>query len=194
MKSWKIKKVEMVEGAEMNELIILVLEFMKIGLLSIGGGLATLPFLYELANKYPWLTPESLNQMIAVSESTPGALGVNMATYVGYSSSGFLGGVIATLGLVAPSLVIIMFISTFLEKFQENVYVQGVFNILRPCVVGLIAVAGANIMKDVFLEEEILALDKLAIFFILMILYNKYKLHPVFYILGAGVLGVILKL
>lgn len=178
----------------MNQVLLLIIEFMKIGLLSIGGGLATLPFLYELAEKYDWLTLDTLNQMIAVSESTPGALGVNMATYVGYSSSGLIGGVVATIGLIIPSLIIIMIISTFLEKFKQNTYVKGVFNILRPAVVGLIAVAGINILKDVFFYEYELNIIKVIIFSIMLYMYNKFKMHPVFYILICGVLGIIFKL
>lgn len=175
----------------MNGIITLVFEFMKIGLLSIGGGLATLPFLYELATKYDWLSPDTLNQMIAVSESTPGALGVNMATYVGYSSSGLIGGIVATIGLVTPSLIIIMVISTFLEKFQQNEYVQGIFNILRPAVVGLIAVAGINILNDVFFHDSEVNIIKMAMFVVMFFLYNKFTLHPVFYIFACGILGVV---
>ena len=82
-------------------------EFFKIGLFAIGGGLATLPFLYNLSDKTAWFTHAQLADMIAVSESTPGAIGVNMATYVGYQTVGFFGGVIATIGLVFPSIIII---------------------------------------------------------------------------------------
>ena len=95
--------------------LILFLEFFKIGLFSVGGGLATLPFLYELANKYPWLTTNNIADMIAVSESTPGPIGVNMATYAGFHASGLLGGIISTLGLVTPSIIVIIIIAGILN-------------------------------------------------------------------------------
>ena len=117
-------------------------EFFKIGLFALGGGLATLPFLYNLAAKYPWFDASMLPNMIAVSESTPGPIGVNMATYAGYSAAGISGGIVATLGLVTPSIIIIMIIAGFLNKFQENLYVKSAFYGLRPAVTALIAIAG----------------------------------------------------
>ena len=95
----------------------LFFEFFKTGLFAVGGGMATLPFLYDMADKTHWFTSAQLADMIAVSESTPGPLGVNMATYVGFSVSGIPGGIIATLGLVCPAVVIIIIISKFLNKF-----------------------------------------------------------------------------
>ena len=100
--------------------IQLFCEFFKIGLFAVGGGLATLPFLYDLASKYPWFDATMLPNMIAISESTPGPIGVNMATYAGFSATGIIGGIIATLGLVTPSIMIIMIIASFLNKFKEN--------------------------------------------------------------------------
>lgn len=177
----------------------LIIEFVKIGLLSIGGGLATLPFLYELTEKYTWITPDSLSQMIAISESTPGALGVNMSTYVGYSSGGILGGICATVALVTPSLFIIIFISSFLDKFQQNTYVKRVFDLLRPVVVGLIAVAGFNILNDVLLShdtDDLISINptNILLFCLLYFAYSKFKLHPIFYIILSGFIGVILSL
>ena len=107
-------------------------EFFKTGLFAIGGGLATLPFLYDMADKYPWFTRTDLANMIAVSESTPGPIGVNMATYVGFTTGGILGSIIATCGLVLPSLIIIIIIAKFLESFQDNRFVQSAFYGLRP--------------------------------------------------------------
>ena len=95
-------------------MVILFLEFFKTGLFAIGGGLATLPFLYDMADKYDWFTKDMISDMIAVSESTPGPLGINMATYAGFQNMGILGGIIATLGIVTPSMIIIILISKFL--------------------------------------------------------------------------------
>ena len=97
-------------------LLILIFEFFKIGLFSIGGGLATLPFLYRLADKYPWFSAKQIPDMIAVSESTPGPLGINMATYTGFQHSGVIGSIAATFGLVLPSVIIIILISKVLEN------------------------------------------------------------------------------
>ena len=118
----------------MNIYILLFLEFFKTGLFSIGGGLATLPFLYDIADKYPWFDRAVLADMIAVSESTPGPIGINMATYVGYETGGILGGILATVALVLPSVIIIIIIAKFLNKFNENKIVKSAFYGLRPAV------------------------------------------------------------
>ena len=107
----------------------LFFEFFKTGLFSIGGGLATIPFLQDMGEATGWFTNQELTTMIAVSESTPGPMGVNMATYVGYHmgcntvlgpAGGILGAVIATLGLVAPSIIVILIIARFLQKFRHS--------------------------------------------------------------------------
>ena len=90
--------------------LILFLEFFKIGLFAVGGGLATLPFLSELAGKYPWFDESMLGNMIAVSQSTPGPIGINMATYAGFNAGGVLGGLVATIGIVTPSVIIILIV------------------------------------------------------------------------------------
>ena len=107
------------------QLLILFLEFFKIGLFSVGGGLATLPFLYDLADKYPWLSASQIPDMIAISESTPGPLGVNMATYAGFHCAGPLGSVIATAGLVTPSVIVIIIVYKFLERFRYFTLVEN---------------------------------------------------------------------
>ena len=129
------------------KLLLMCLEFFKTGLLSVGGGLATLPFLFEMADKYPWFTRAQLSDMIAVSESTPGPMGVNMATYAGYSAAGIPGAVLATFSLVLPSILVILAVSRFLQRFQDSVIVKRVLSGLRPASVGLIAAAGWGILK-----------------------------------------------
>ena len=98
----------------------LMIEFFKTGLFAIGGGLATLPFLYELSEKTGWFTTTDISNMIAISESTPGPIGINMSTYVGFHTAGLLGGIVTTLSLVLPSIIIIEIISKVLTKFKES--------------------------------------------------------------------------
>ena len=113
-------------------LLRLFFEFFKTGLFAVGGGLATIPFLADLGGRTGWFTPGDLADMIAVSESTPGPIGVNMATYVGFRAAGIPGGIMATLGLVAPSVIIILIISLFLQKFRQNRAVDAVFKVCAP--------------------------------------------------------------
>ena len=122
----------------MKTALLLFLEFMKIGFVAVGGGPATLPYLMELTTKYDWYTMEDLTNMIAVSESTPGPLGLNMATYAGFRTLGVFGGVVSTAGLVIPSLIIIILIAKFLNDFNENKYVKGAFSAIRPAVCAII--------------------------------------------------------
>ena len=135
-------------------------EFFKTGLFAIGGGMATVPFLQAMSVKTGWFSAAQLADMIAVAESTPGPLGVNTATYVGYIVglqqggvfSGLLGGIIATLGVITPSIIIIMIIAGFLDRFRDNRFVKGAFYGLRPSSVGLIAAAGVSIVLISFFQ------------------------------------------
>lgn len=136
-------------------------EFFKVGLFAVGGGMATVPFLYDMSDATGWFTYDELTNMIAVGESTPGPIGVNMATYVGYITgmdaggvaSALLGAVVATLGLVAPSIVVILIIAVFLKNFRNNPYVNGAFYGLRPASTGLIAAAGLGVAVSNFSSE-----------------------------------------
>lgn len=176
------------------------IEFFKTGLFSIGGGLATLPFLFKMAENYPsWFTTEQLTNMIAVSESTPGPIGVNIATYVGYTISGLPGALYATLSLILPSIIIILIIAGFLEKFKDNKNVKTVFYGLRPAVVGMLAVSLLTIMKSTFIIPGAASLInsihfvKLGVFAVLLFLVFKFKKHPVLYIAMGAVCGIIFK-
>ncbi len=131
----------------MSLLIQLFLEFFKIGLFAVGGGLATIPFLHQLAEKYTWFTVETLVDMIAISESTPGAMGVNMATYTGFTTAGIPGSLVATLGLVLPSIVIIIIIAHFLKQFSDSPVVKAIFTGLKPAVAALILCAALNLVN-----------------------------------------------
>lgn len=178
--------------------------FFKIGLFSIGGGLATLPFLQDLVDKYDWITSKELIDMIAISESTPGAIGINMATFVGYKGGGFLGGVTTTLGLVAPSIIIIVIVAHYFKQFNKKPLVQGAFLGIRPAVTGLIASVCFEIVKISILSLErfnisgnileIFNIKETILFGAVLYLIYKYKKHPILYLSGAAIVGIVLKL
>ena len=177
-------------------LIILFLEFFKVGLFSVGGGLATIPFLYELAAKYNWFDEKMLMDMIAVSQSTPGAIGVNMATFAGFRASGILGGIIATLGLVTPSIIVIIIVAHFLNKFKESRTVESIFYGLRPAVASLIAAAGYQALDKFNLTHklvDIINIKSTILLFVLLFAITKFKKHPIVYIGSAALIGIIFK-
>lgn len=178
----------------------LFIEFFRAGLFAIGGGLATLPFLYDISQRTNWFTEADIANMIAVSESTPGPIGVNMATYTGFTSGGFLGSIISTFGLIAPSIIIIVIIAQFLKKFKENSTVQSVFYGLRPASTALIAAAGFSVVKISLFNLSNTSLvsifnwKAIVMAVILFFAIKKYKKHPVFYIAISALIGVIFKL
>ena len=191
--------------------LLLFYEFFKIGLFAIGGGLVTLPFLTSIAQRYDWLSIEIIPDMVAISESTPGPIGINMATYAGYNAAGILGGIVATLSEILPALVIVMVVARFLGKFNENKYVKSVFSGLRPAVVGMIAAAGWSLARMTFINESAASsiveafsdMSKLVryidyksiiLFVILFYLIKKFDKHPIWYIVGAGVIGVVFQM
>lgn len=179
--------------------LTLFYEFFKTGLFAVGGGLATLPFLQQMADKYPWLTSQMLADMIAVSESTPGPLGINMATYSGYVAAGIPGALVATLSLVLPSLIIIMVIARMLQRYKENALVQSAFSGLRPAVAGLIAAAGWSVLEATLIKVEGGAIApqdyRYYILFVLLLVVSNIKklkkLHPAVYIAAGAAAGVI---
>ena len=188
-------------------------EFFKTGLFAVGGGMATIPFLYNMADATGWFTRNDVANMIAVGESTPGPIGVNMATYVGYVTGGNVGGIpaavlgaaVATIGLVTPSIIIILIIASFLKSFRNNRYVESAFYGLRPASTGLIAAAGLSVVvSNLFFAETLDQGFSLALFnwkgwilaAVLWTLTNKVKqtkgLHPILFILASAVVGVAL--
>ncbi len=176
----------------------LCIEFFKIGLFAVGGGLATVPFLFDLIDKYHWFTKDILANMIAVSESTPGAMGVNMATYVGYHTTGTLiGAITTTVSLVAPSIIIITIIAHYLQKFKTNSYVQHAFYGIRPVVCALIASVGLNLFVTTMFPNHFssFSLMPFLLFIVLFFISNRFKkLHPIFIIMISAILGVLLHL
>lgn len=168
----------------------LFFEFFKIGLFAIGGGLATIPFLYDLSLKTNWFSLSEISNMIAISEATPGPLGVNMATYTGFLTNGLLGGIIATIGLVTPSILIILIISKLLDKFSQNKVIKKLFYGFRAGVIALILIVGINMLKEVlFYKDFSLKIFESLFFIILLVLLQKTKLHPIWFILISGIVG-----
>ena len=130
-------------------------EFFKIGLFSVGGGMATLPFLYDIADRTAWFTYDQIADMLAVSESTPGPIGINMATYTGFTTAGIPGSIAATLGIITPGIIIVLLIVAVLDRFRRNRYVEAAFYGLRPASTGLIAAAGVLVVGISLLNVDV---------------------------------------
>ena len=184
-------------------ILTLCWEFFKTGLFAVGGGLATVPFLTQMARNHPdWFTMARLGDMIAVSESTPGPIGVNMATYAGFTVAGVPGAILATLSLVLPSWIIILIISRVLQRFRTNRLVDSAFSGLRPAVAGLIGAAGFSVLQMAVVRGQwgdglLQFLDwRCAAIFaaVLAVTLWKKKIHPLVFVAAAAVLGILLGL
>lgn len=173
-------------------------EFFKIGLFAVGGGPATLPYLMELTERFDWFSMQELTDMIAVSESTPGPLGVNMATYAGFSTLGIFGGVVSTLGLVVPSIVVICIIAAFFTQMNKNPKVQAAFKGIRPAITAIIAAAVVGLCKvSLFtLEGDVFSPAWKSIILCVVVLgllqWKKLKkIHPFLWFVAGAAAGVI---
>ena len=188
-------------------LLLLYAEFFKIGLFSIGGGYATLPFLFRMAEngftfirQSNWINQEELLNFLAIAQSAPGAIGVNMAAQTGFSYAGAAGCFIAALGLVSPAIIIITVITRTLLAFKENKIVMAVFSGLRPAAGGLLAAAGMGVLKlslykgDGIQWHEFIRWREAAIFAVLFALIIKLKGHPIIYIVIGAAVGILLGL
>ncbi|MCD7833254.1 MAG: chromate transporter [Lachnospiraceae bacterium] len=181
-------------------------EFFKAGLFAIGGGMATLPFLYDISDKTGWYTYAQMADMVAVSESTPGPIGINMATYVGFTTGGVAGSVIATLGLITPSIIIILIVAQFLKAFKNNRYVNSAFYGLRPASTALIAAAGFSVLLLVLFGSttlqgislgniSIACIVLMAVLYFFTAICKKTKgLHPVVFIVASAVIGIVFQM
>lgn len=178
-------------------------EFCKVAIFTFGGGMASIPFLEDMALETGWFTLAQLTDFIAISESTPGPIAVNIATYAGYNTAGYLGGVCATMGLVFPAIVLMTIVAKFITAFRGNKYIDRAFYGLRPCVLALILSALLGIAKVTLLYEGA-ALATLAtsinwracfIFALVTVLQNVKqfkKLHPVVFLAMSALLGIVL--
>ena len=177
-------------------------EFLKVGLFTVGGGLASLPFLYDISDKTGWYTHAQLADMVAISESTPGPIGINMATYVGFTSAGILGSVLATLGFIIPSIIIVSIVSKFLKKFNENKFVKGAFYGLRAVSVALICSALVSVVKisliniPLFQETgnffDLISIPGIILAAACYFVLKKWNPHPIVILGGSAVAGILL--
>ncbi len=183
----------------------LYFEFFKVGLFSVGGGLATIPFLQDLGARTGWFSAADLADMIAVSESTPGPMGVNMSTYVGFTCGGPLGAVVGVLGLITPSVIVILIVAAFLKKFRDSKVVDGVFSGLRPASTALITSAGLSVAVIALFQSTGTAstvstvpywpaIAIAAVVFVCMRVPKLKNIHPILYIALAAVVGVVFQL
>ena len=176
--------------------LLLFWEFFQTGLFAVGGGLATLPFLYSISDRYGWFTHAQIADMLAVSESTPGPIGVNMATYCGMTVAGVPGALVATLGLILPSILIILLVASLLTRFRENRFVVSVLRVLRPVSVGMVAAAVWSVIKaGLFVGEWTISWIALAVFGVVLVLALKFrKLHPIVLMILGAAAGIVLHM
>lgn len=180
----------------------LVYYFFTTGLFAIGGGLATLPFLYDIGRKTGWYSPVDVSNMVAIAQSTPGPTGINMATYVGFKEFGVIGSIVGPVSMVLPSLVIIIIVYKILDKFKQSQLVKSIFYGLRPASSGLILAAAFSVIQISLLNVENQA--NISGYFrwppiilaglIFLIQYFKKGIHPIFLIALAGIIGVVFKI
>ena len=184
--------------------LLLIYEVCKVGLFSIGGGMATIPFLMDLAKTRPWFTPDQLTDMIAIAESTPGPIGINMSTFAGFRAGGVLGGIIATFALVLPSVVVICIISKFMQKFRSSRLVDDAFYGLRPASAAMITAAMAQVLiPSLFYTDlwgtvswyQLFNIGSIILFVVILLaaIFLK-KLHPIVFILAGAAAGIIFQL
>ena len=179
----------------------LFLAFFKTGLFAVGGGLATLPFLYEISDRWHWFSHADIADMIAISESTPGAIGINMSTYVGFITAGVPGAILASLSLTAPCIIVILLVIRVLDKFKGSPLVDSVFKALRPASIGMITAALIGVVKESLLilpnwggMSTILSIFNwkgILLAVVLWFIMKKWKTHPIAYIAIAAVVGMV---
>ena len=165
--------------------------------------MATLPFLENIGAETGWYTHTDLLNMLAVSESTPGPIGVNMATYVGNTTSGVLGGILTTIALILPSYLIILAVAKVMDRFRENKYVQNAMQLLRPASVGMVSAAIWGVLKSVLLREDtaswnwsqFFVLPNCLLFAVLLCCCFRFKkLHPLVFLTAGAVAGIVFGL
>ena len=177
----------------------LFLGFLKVGCFAFGGAYAAIPLIRDIVLSYGWLSEDMLTYMIAVSESTPGPIMINLATYAGTSQAGFLGALIATMAVVLPSFIIVLLVTALLSKVVKNKYVQAVLRGVKPCMIGIIFATGIwMIIKNLFtIPFSTLDIRAIIITIILAAVYfglsRKYKngISPIMLIVISAVLGMV---
>ncbi|WP_270640319.1 chromate transporter [Longibaculum muris] len=177
--------------------IQLFISFLQIGLFSFGGGYAAMPLIQnQVVNFHHWLSLSEFTDLITISQMTPGPIAINSATFVGEKIAGVPGAIVATLGCIMPSIIIVTIIAYFYMKYRDLDSLQSVLKTLRPAVVAMIASAGVSILVTAFFGESGLIVMKnlkiqmVVIFVICMVLLMKFKMSPVFVMILAGILNV----
>lgn len=184
----------------MNILFVLLFEFSKIGLFAIGGGFATLPFLYHLIQLYNWFEPKQLTEMLAIANIMPGPVGINLAAQIGFKVSSVSGALMAVLGIMIPSLVVVFIVSKLLKEFKDSKYVRSIFYMLKPTCCGMVVAIGFKLFKDTVIKPEgvfsLSSIDWLALLLFLVLLFVSLKKHhsPLFYLGVSALVGVLLHI
>ena len=175
-------------------MINLFIEFFKIGLLAIGGGYATIPFLFHLIKNYNWFTPDELTNMIAIANVTPGPVGINMATYTGYTAKGILGSLITTFGIILGPFIVTLIVIYFINKFKNTNFLKEIFENLKPTAAALLTVVLIQLITKNIFNNNIFNLKALLITAILFLIYPYFKKFPSLIILFGGILGIIFNI
>ena len=168
--------------------------FFKIGLFGFGGGYAMLSMIQgEVVTRYDWVSSQEFTDIVAISQMTPGPIGINAATYVGFTSTGsVVGSVIATFAVVLPSFILMLTISKFFLKYQKHPVVESIFSGLRPAVVGLLASAALVLMNVEPTTDTYSFVISIIIFLVAFIGTRKYKANPILMIIACGIAGLLL--
>lgn len=175
--------------------------FFLIGLFTIGGGQVAITLMYEPIVGGNLLTAEEFYNMLAISESTPGPIGINMATYIGCGMYGVIGGIATTFATVLPSLLIILFIAKYFDKYQNTKIVKTVFTYVRPVSAALIFIAAWNIFQAAVLKwdfentttwTENISIDRILLYLIALVAFVKFKISPIILILCGAIMGIVL--
>lgn len=178
--------------------LLLFMEFFKIGIFSFGGGYATLPFLYHMSDTYHWFSYDELSRMLAVSSITPGPVGLNVATFAGFKTAGITGSIDATLAIMIPSFIIVIFVSKILKKFKNNFYTKAILYALRPAAAAMIAAVGVRLFKTSVMINGFnlhgFDFKALTLFLLLVLISFRLKKDPLVYLLIGGVCGILLNI
>lgn len=185
-------------------LLTLFYVFFRIGLFSFGGGYAMLPFMYESFQSFNVMDAEEFSNLLALSQITPGAIGLNAATYVGYATAGVPGAIVASFAVILPSIIIIFIVAHFYDKYMKSKIVEGIFSGIRPVTVGLLAasivfvgesslfVADFTISNILEYGVRYISIIPLCFFIVALVLRGKFKINPIIIILVAGIAGAFL--
>ncbi len=187
-------------------LVLLCMEFAKIGFFSLGGGYATLPFLYHMSEVYGWFSPLELSRMLAISSITPGPVGLNVATFAGFKTAGITGSLVATMSIMLPSFLMVVIISKMLKKFKDSPYLDSVMYALRPATAAMLAAVGVRLFKDAIIRnidfsginllnlQNYLDLKGFLLLFILFLISLKIKKDPLIFLAYGAIAGILLHI